>query len=283
VRHRTFTTYYRAVTTVYAAVYASSEEAARHAGVLIARVGIPLIGLICLVIGLWDRSRNRRQSRPGYPYPPGPPPPPVGYPGAYPPPAYPGYPPGWPPQQRAAKSSGKSATVLITIGAVVLAFGILGNLTRALTALGKSAAASENSMRVGECIDQTAYSKRSFSSTSGSDCGNPANTYVLAAKGDAAGTCPDGKRDGSIYDRFTNNASILCFALNLKEDQCYEVGPDRDHPTMSLSNCGEARSRQIKVVQRIDGSTDNSQCPPGVKGISYPTPAVVYCLEKVSP
>lgn len=277
-------TYDRAVTTVYAA-YTASENAAFHLGILIARVGIPLIGLICLVIGLWDRSRNRRQPRPGYPYPPGPPPPPVGYPGAYPPPFYPGYPPGWPPQQRAGIPSGKSATVLITIGAVVLAFGVLGNLTRVLTALGERsrADASQTSMRVGECINQMAYSKRSFSSTSGSDCGDPANTYVLAAKGDAAATCPDGKRDGSIYDRFTNGAGILCFALNLKEDQCYEIGPDRDHPTMSLSTCDETRSRQIKVVQRIDGSTDRSQCPPGAKGISYPTPAVVYCLEKAGP
>ena len=52
---------------------------------------------------------------------------------------------------------------------------------------------------------------------------------------------------------------------------------------MSLGNCNEARSSQIKVVQRIDGSTDTSQCPPGIKGISYPTPAVVYCMERVSP
>lgn len=76
--------------------------------------------------------------------------------------------------------------MLITIGAVVLAFGVLGNVARAVTALGERSRA-ETSMRVGECINQMAYSKRSFSSTSSSDCGDPANTYVLAAKGDASG------------------------------------------------------------------------------------------------
>jgi len=78
---------------------------------LAAAFGIPLIGLICLVIGLWDRSRSRRQAHPGYPYPPRPS---MGYPGPYPGPPYAAYPPHIYPQQR----TGKSATALIIIGAV---------------------------------------------------------------------------------------------------------------------------------------------------------------------
>jgi hypothetical protein len=157
VRQSPFSTYYRAVTSQYAA----SDGSAYHAGVLVAAFGIPLIGLICLVIGLWDRS-------------PGPPRPPMGYPGRYPGPPYPAYPPYVYPQQR----TGKSGTVLIIIGAVLLTIGILGNFARvAADVAGTSRpGATDTSTPVGECITQSAYLAQSFSSRSYSDCTNPANT-----------------------------------------------------------------------------------------------------------
>jgi hypothetical protein len=170
VRQSPLSTYYRAVTSLYAA----SDGAAYHAGALVAAFGIPLIGLICLVIGLWDRSPSRQQAHPGYPYPPGPPRPPMGYPGPYPGPPYPAYPPYVYPQQR----TGKSGTVLIIIGAVLLTFGILGNFARvAADVAGTSRpGATDTSMPVCECITQSAYLAQSFSSRSDNDCTNPANT-----------------------------------------------------------------------------------------------------------
>jgi hypothetical protein len=91
--------------------------------------------------------------------------------------------------------------VLIIIGAVLLTFGILGNFARAAARLGERSRAesSKTSMRVGECISQSAYLAESFSSRSSNDCGDPANTYQLAAKGGASATCPDGKRERSVY------------------------------------------------------------------------------------
>jgi hypothetical protein len=187
-----------------------------------------------------------------------------------------------PPQQRA----GKSATVLIVIGAVLLTLGILGNFAHAVGELGKKsrAQASKTSMRVGECITQSAYLAESFSSrSSNDDCGNPANTYLLAAKGGASATCPDGARDDSVYDRYSDTSTLLCFALNLKQDRCYQVAGDVHHPRLSLGDCDSVAPGLFRVVQRIDGSTDRSQCPPGSKAIGYPTPAVVYCLDRASP
>ncbi len=256
----------------------ASGGAAYVAGELTAALGIPLIGLICLVIGLWERKRSRART-PAYPYPPGPPPmrypgpPPMNYPG----PPYPGYPPPVAPPRRASKSS----TALITIGGVVLAFGIFGNLAAGVSRLAKHQ--QHTPIRVGECITQMSYRSESFSSNPNNDCAYPDNTYQLAAKGGSSATCPDGKREGSIYDRYTDDSTILCFALNLKQGLCYQVGPDPNHPTMSAGSCSDTVTRQIRVVQRIDGSTHTSDCPPHVKGISYPTPPVVYCLERAGP
>ena len=260
-------------------VLASDYDVAAVAGRLAFALGVPLIGLICLLIGLWERRRSRRQPRPAYPYPPGPRP--MGYPGPpptnYPGPPYPGYPPPVAPPRRASGAS----TALITIGAVVLVLGIVGDFANVASRLAKRQ--EHTSMRVGECITQMSYRSESFTSSPNNDCANPMNTYQLASKGGSSATCPDGKRGGSIYDRYTDDSTILCFALNLKQDLCYELGPDPNHPTMNLSSCGDTVSGQIRVVQRIDGSTDRSSCPEGGKGISYPTPAVVYCLERASP
>jgi hypothetical protein len=260
-------------------VLAGESDVAGTAGRLAFALGVPLFGLICLLIGLWERRLSRRQARPGYPYPPAPPP--MGYPGPpylrpYPGPPYPGYPPPVAPPRRASGAS----TALITIGAVVLVLGIFGDVANVASKLAKRH--ERTSMRVGECITQMSYRSESFTSSPSNDCANPMNTYQLASKGGSSGTCPDGKREGSIYDRYTDASTILCFALNLKQDRCYELGPDPNHPTMNLSSCGDTVSRQIRVVQRIDGSTDSSSCPEGGKGISYPTPAVVYCLARAS-
>lgn len=257
-------------------VVAADYTVAALAGRLTFALGLPLVGLTLLVIGLWERSRSRRRPSPGYPYPP-----PMGYPYPYPGPAYPGYPPHVPPPRPHVpppRRASKSSTTLITVGSVVLTLGILGDVASAATGLARHQ--QRTSMRVGECITQTSYRSESFSSSTNNDCANPMNTYQLAFKGGSSATCPDGRREGSYYDRYTDSSTILCFALNLKQGQCYEFGSDTSHPTITLSNCSTAASRRVRVVARIDGSTDESECPAGAKGVGYPSPAVVYCLAR---
>jgi hypothetical protein len=251
-----------------------------------ASLGIPLIGLICLVIGLWDRSRRRRQPAPGYPYPPGPLAPPMGYPGPYPGPPHPGYPPQFYPQQR----TGRSATVLIIIGAVLLTFGILGNLARVAATMGRDTHGAGRSQlpaaakgpQIGQCFSQFDLGTE-FGNATPIDCADPVGTYELAAKGGPTATCPDNERESSIYHVYTNESSTLCFAANLKEGQCYLKMDDGKATKLTPVDCDDRRFAQVKVDRRIDGSTDKSQCPPGTKAISYPTPARVYCIEKASP
>lgn len=133
-------------------------EAARPmvaVGEMVGTFAIPAIGLILLIIGFTQRSRST--TTPQHPYPPQLPPgyPPPGYPQGYPQQGYPqpGYPPqnyppqgyappGYPPQQfgHPAAQPGpypyqppatKRGTALIIIGAVLLAFGLLGLVGRA--------------------------------------------------------------------------------------------------------------------------------------------------------
>ncbi|MGD1169570.1 hypothetical protein ACKUVQ_17345 [Mycobacterium seoulense] len=266
-------------------VQLASEGPDVLAGRMIFLFGLPAIGLICLIIGLRERSRSRRQSpsyppryNAGYPYPPAPPP--TGYPGAYPvPPPYPGYPPAVPPRPRTSKS----ATTLITIGIVLLTLGglgVLGNVARAVSSHAERA--RNTSMQVGECVDESTFKAEHFTSRPDNDCANPAAVYELAFKGGPSATCPDGKRDHSAYDRFTEDSSILCFAFNLKEGQCYQMpNPGAADMTMRLGDCeSHSGAPQVKVVQRIDGSTDKTQCPPESKAVSYPQPPRVYCLAR---
>jgi hypothetical protein len=225
----------------------TAREVGLQVGYLAAMFGVPAIGLICLLIGL--RARNARAVTAGSPYSP---------------------------QPRPARS----ATTLIVVGAVLLtlgAVGIAGNLVRLNK---RSPFDTDKSMPVGQCIDQNAFLARSFSSSPHNDCANPANTYQLAYKGAPSANCPDGKRDNSVYSRYTDDSVILCFALNLKQGRCYQLTNGAANLTMGVGDCAEPQPSLTRVDQRIDGSTDTTRCPPGDKVIAYPVPPRVYCLAR---
>ncbi|BBY03062.1 LppU/SCO3897 family protein [Mycobacterium seoulense] len=269
-------------------VQLASEGPDVLAGRMIFLFGLPAIGLICLIIGLLERSRRRPPVPPpynaGHPYPPAPPP--TGYPGAYPvPPPYPGYPPAVPPRPRTSKS----ATTLITIGAVLLGLGGLNIFFHAARALSSDDRGSPTTAQptpstraampeIGQCF--TEFEVRMGSLNQPTDCGDPVATYELAAKGGPTTTCPDNKRGDSVYARLTNESHTLCFAANLKQGLCYLRTDQRETTTWTPVDCAEARFARFKVDKRIDGSADETQCPPGTTANAYPTPPRVYCLAQ---
>lgn len=225
----------------------TSHEVGVQVGYLAAIFGVPIIGVACLIIGL--RLRNARAVTTG--------------------------PPGSP-QPRPTRW----ATTLVVVGAVLLtlgALGIAGNLVRTYY---PSPFDTDKSMRVGQCVDQSTFLATRFSSNPLNSCANPANTYELAFRGDASAVCPDGKRDSSIYNRYTDNYAIMCFALNLRQGRCYQLTNGAETLTMTPGDCSAPRAPQTRVVQRIDGSTDTTRCAPGDKAIAYPAPPRVYCLAR---
>ncbi|OJZ75707.1 hypothetical protein BRW65_04015 [Mycobacterium paraffinicum] len=271
---------------------ASDESGFEHAGRLMFVLGVPAIGLVCLIAGLLERSRSRRQSPPvpppynaGHPYPP---PPPMGYPGPYPaPPPFPGYPPAVPPR----RPTSKSATTLITVGAVLLGLGGLNILVHAARAVSSADRGSRTTAQstptagaampeIGQCF--TEFEVRMGSLNQPTDCGDPVATYELAAIGGPTATCPDNKRGDSVYARLTNESHTLCFVPNLKQGLCYLRTGQRETTTWTPADCGEARYAKLQVDKRIDGSADETQCPPGTTANAYPTPPRVYCLAQAA-
>ncbi len=112
------------------------------------------------------------------------------------------------------------------------------------------------------------------------DCAKPDSIFEIAARGDGPALCPDGKREDSLYAYLFDGTTTLCLMLNLKQGQCYSVSGTATKPTFAAAACNDTPPL-IKVVKRIDGSTDTALCPSGTKAASYPSPARLYCLEPV--
>jgi hypothetical protein len=232
--------------------------AIRSAAELAVLVGVPAAGSLSLILWFWELSRRPSRPPPGYPY------------------QHPGYP--------VAAPRRSSAMVLITLGSVLLALGGMGLLGQAAGVGSRKGGHTRSpatgiSLRVGQCIGEIQYRTQLFNV--GHGCADLGSTYELAARGGAAASCPDGKREHSTYDRFTDEDTILCFALNLRPSQCYTIESDEDAIALGLTLCGDPRQAQVRVMQRIDGRTDTSDCPPGTKAVSYPKPARLYCLARV--
>lgn len=279
----------------------TSIEAARPlvaVGELIGGLGICGLGLVLLIVGLVQRSRSGTTPQPQYPYPPHAPP---GYPQGYapqqfgypppPPAAYPnGYPSPYPPPQ-----ARKRGTALIVVGAVLLAFGLLGvvgRLSHSTAAFSTGAHSTSRTTRttspqdpyaqtgmglkVGDCISSTAFEARMF--LEASDCGDVMSTYLLASKGDSSATCPDGKRDGSVYSVLENAETTMCFEPNMVAGKCYQVPEGTTALFAYSAACGP---EDFKVLTRFAGADANS-CPDGTRAIAFPDPAVLYCIIPAS-
>jgi hypothetical protein len=139
-------------------------------------------------------------------------------------------------------------------------------------------------LAVGQCVSSDDYAALNLRRT---DCANIDAVYQFA--GDAEqGKCPDGERveDGVYFYLEKTNGEQLCFALNLRQGECYLM--DLSEKTMAHEACAAAPSlassttAALKVRERIDGEMDESRCPADTTPLAYSDPARLYCLEKAT-
>ncbi|WP_454788250.1 LppU/SCO3897 family protein [Mycolicibacterium lutetiense] len=298
---------------------AAAGSAAESAGYVIGSLLIPGLGLLLLILGLVRRSssRSKLSGQPGYP--PGAYPQP-GYPQGYPQPGYPyqgypqqpgypqqGYPqqPGYPPAPPQAYGAPpkKSGTAMIVIGAVLLVLGLLGLVGRVATRTSESSSRSESNsssasssssvpstssgsgtsksgvsgdLAVGECITSDQYATAG-SDLNPADCSNPEAIYELVSKGGGSATCPDGNRADSDYNVLMDESRTYCFIVDLEEGECFNL----DDKLVTRVECSDPNA-VIKIVKRVDGSTDPAVCDSGSHAVAFPEPARVYCAGKPS-
>lgn len=139
-------------------------------------------------------------------------------------------------------------------------------------------------LAVGQCVSSEDYAALNLRPT---DCANIDAVYQYAGEAEQ-GKCPDGERveDGVYFYLEKTNAEQLCFALNLRQDECYLM--DLSEKTMTHEACAEAPSKTssttgaLKVRERIDGEMDESLCPTDTTPLAYSDPARLYCLEEGS-
>lgn len=242
-----------------------------------------------LIVGSRRNSRSRVQPPPyppppipGYPYQPGSWPSQPPYP--YPPSPYHGFPQAGPARPPAASSG----TALIVIGSIMLALGVLGIAGRLAQGSSTSpehsphqsdTATGTDQWQVGQCLAE--FNVRIGMLTSSADCDDATSTYEIASEGDPKATCPDGKRDGSVYSILANDSLTLCLLLNLREGHCYKrMQGAGTVSSLSPVDCDDSRYADVKVIKRVDGSTDTALCPADAVRVTYPTPARLYCLSQ---
>ena len=139
-------------------------------------------------------------------------------------------------------------------------------------------------LTVGQCVSSDDYAALNLRPT---DCADIDAVYQFAGKAER-GKCPDGERveDGVYFYLEKTNKEQLCFALNLRQGECYLM--DLSEKTMAHEACADAPSRAnattgaLKVRERIDGEVDETRCPTDTTPLAYPEPVRLYCLEKAA-
>jgi len=168
-------------------------------------------------------------------------------------------------------------------GAVILGLSLVGGVVRAADSSEASSGRQPGhldpapTLSIGQCVADSDFANRDPKPT---DCSNPSAVMELVSRGGANADCPDGRgRDDTDYATLFWDNETMCFAANLQGGYCYAVNTtDPSESPFTLELCSDPRAT-VKVVQRLDGTTDAAQCPSRTKPVSYKQPARLYCLK----
>jgi hypothetical protein len=273
------------VNDVVALTYLASSD---HIAYAMGRLSIPVGGVILVIVGIVLELRGHKSKNPPGGHPPQtmwqspyPPPPPgspqAGVPlppGLYPAPPYPqpAAPPVWtaahPPVAQTSKKN--TGTTLVIIGLVIVGLSVISAVGSG-RATEKRRDLAATTLKVGQCITDTAASKADLTPSS---CEDPNSVLELVARSDTT-TCPAGIGTAQ-YSKVSDGKISYCFVPNLKQGLCYVMDGDRE--VLKVDDCSAHRS--ILIAKRVDGSTDGSVCDTSSQTAVFVTPPRVYCLGR---
>ncbi|MBF6211736.1 hypothetical protein IU433_16415 [Nocardia puris] len=128
---------------------------------------------------------------------------------------------------------------------------------------------------VGDCINIT---DNSPTATEGEpiDCADPKAVYKVHQSFDQQSDCASNEYTSYTEQLASGGTAFLCLAPNFAQDACYnDVGTS---PYMWV-DCGSTDAT-FKVLQRVDGETDELLCDQATEFITVSDPKTLFCLGK---
>jgi hypothetical protein len=121
--------------------------------------------------------------------------------------------------------------------------------------------------KVGDCINVLEGSTTA-AKTEPVDCSSEKAVYKVVSSSDQKTDC------GTENTAYEEGSAHLCLAPNLKQGSCYH----QDHATgFSYADCASATAT-VKVVKRVDGTSDEFVCDSNSTFLTLSDPKTTFCL-----
>lgn len=164
--------------------------------------------------------------------------------------------------------------LLARIVLALLAAAALAVVMSGCSAIDDAAKSDVAKTNVGDCINIT---DNSPTATEGepADCSTPQAVYKVHSSSDEQTECASSEYTSYTEQLPTGGTSFLCLAPNFAQDACYnDVGTS----PYKWVDCASSEAT-FKVVQRIDGETDELLCDSGEEFIVVSDPETLFCLS----
>lgn len=241
-----------------------SDNPAYVIGGLLVSAGIPLTGLVLLLVGIAQRSAERKRilATVG----------PVPFPDPADVPQHPLQPAVHP---LLTITAGRRKRL---VGWCMIGLGVLGNAGNISHTGSNVKQHGMEHFEIGSCVSADFVTKALPRKVA---CSTP-SSYIAGPTVTGEAKCPPvlvptGETKGYSMMSFDTSSfdGTLCLALNLETGQCYRDGGARFD--LVETSCTTPMSTDIKVEKRVDGASAPAVCPLG-NFMIYPQPKVVYCL-----
>ncbi|AXK86618.1 hypothetical protein IU443_07965 [Nocardia farcinica] len=129
--------------------------------------------------------------------------------------------------------------------------------------------------KVGDCINIT---DNSPTATEGEpiDCSSPKAVYKVHQTFDEATQCASNEYTSYTEQLPSGGTTFMCLAPNFAQDNCYN---DVSTSPYMWVDCSSTEAT-FKVLQRIDGQTDELLCESGDEFLVVSDPKTLFCLGK---